>query len=123
MEAPTRSYFSALTAFAQDAIDSVSLSRLDFNPNRTIWEIHGRLGQLDIRLKEIFTQSGRMYSYYVIDLGEVLVGFDNYPDRRALEQKYGQDFRTHLCELIPHKHGLCKVTLECVLSASLHEMV
>lgn len=112
MAEPTRSYFATLTTLVQNVLDEVSLKRLDYNANRALWEIHGSLGQFDIRIKEIFIQSGRMYSYYVISEDEVIVGFDNYPDRRALRQKYGQAFKACLAELIPHKHGPRKTTLE-----------
>ncbi len=53
-----------------------------------------------------------MYSYYLIHDNEVVVGFDNYPDRRALREKYGQNFKFHLSELVAHKHGPRKETLE-----------
>jgi hypothetical protein len=112
MAQPTRRYFATLTALVQKSLDNVSFDRLHFNPDRVIWEVHGSLGRFDIRLKEIFNQSGRMYSYYVIEGDRVVVGFDNYPDRRALRQKYGQGFATHLSELIPHKHTAHKATLE-----------
>ena len=112
MAQPTRRYFTTLTGLAQNALDEISLQRLHLGPDRDIWEVHGSVGQFDIRLKEIFNQSGRMYSYYIINAGQVVAGFDNYPDRRALQQKYGRGFAAHLSELIPHKHGVRKTTLE-----------
>ncbi|MDI6791283.1 MAG: hypothetical protein QME81_00210 [bacterium] len=112
MAQPTRSYFATLTNLVKDVLDKISPRRLDYNPNRALWEVHGSLEQFDIRIKEIFTQSGRIYSYYVISEGEVVVGFDNYPDRRMLRQKYGRVFNVHLEELIPHKHGPRKMTFE-----------
>ncbi len=84
MAEPTRSYFETISSLVQNAFDSISLKRLDFNPYRSIWEVHGSLGESDIRLKEIFTQSGPMYSYYVIREDDVIAGFDNYPDTRML---------------------------------------
>ncbi len=112
MAQPTRRYFATLTELVKSRLDSIRSDKLDTNPNRTVWEVHGFAGQFYIRLKEIFDQSGRKYSYYILDEGTVLVGFDNYPDRRALQQKYGQEFTSHLSELIPHKHGQRKETLE-----------
>ena len=112
MAQPTRRYFASLTSLVQEALYKVSFNRLDFNPDRVIWEAHGSLECFDIRLKEIFTRSGRMYSYYIIKGDDVVVGFDNYPDRRALRQKYGRGFTAHLSQLIPHKHGARKTTLE-----------
>jgi len=112
MAQPTRRYFATLTALVQKFLHNVSFQRLNSNPDRVIWEVHGSWERFDIRLKEIFNQSGRMYSYYVLKEDGVVVGFDNYPDRRALRQKYGQDFTAHLSELIPHKHTAHKATLE-----------
>ncbi len=112
MAQPPRHYFTKLTNLVGSAFNKVTLSRLDYTPQRTIWEMHGSHNEFDLRLKEIFDQSGRLYSYYVLKAGEVVAGFDNYPDRRALQEKYGQSFKTHLGELIPHKHSYRKETLE-----------
>ena len=76
MAQPTRRYFTALTGLAQNALDEISLQRLLLGLDRVIWEVHGSVGQFDIRLKEIFNQSGRMYSYYIINAGQVVVGFE-----------------------------------------------
>lgn len=69
MAQPPRSYFTAITNFAEKALDSVRFTRLEFNPDCTIWEIHGSISKFDIRLKEVFIQAGRMYSYYALDQG------------------------------------------------------
>ena len=100
MAPPTRDYFTTLTNLAQSFLDEISFNQLNLNPERAVWEVHGSVGKYQVRLKEIFNQSGRMYSYYVITGGEVVVGFDNYPDRRVLREKYGRDFKVHLSELI-----------------------
>ncbi len=112
MAQPTRRYFETLTSLVQEALYEIRFNRLHFNPDWVIWEAHGSLECFDVRLKEIFTRSGRMYSYYVIKGNEVVVGFDNYPDRRALRQKYGRGFRAYLSQMIPHRHGAHKSTLE-----------
>lgn len=41
-----------------------------------------------------------------------MLGLDNHADRQALRLKYGEDFALHIHELIPHKHGPDKATLE-----------
>lgn len=64
-----------------------------------------------------------MYSYHVLEQGEVVMGFDNYPDRRALEQKYGEDFTSHLFELIPHMHGPRKQTMALTEEMNLEAFV
>jgi hypothetical protein len=112
MAQPSASYFSTLTDLVQPFLEKVNVQRLDLNPTRALWEVQGNKGHFDIRLKEIFSSTGRMYSYYVLVQGQVLVGFDNYPDKRALQQKYGQDYQQHSSELVPHRHGHLKVSLE-----------
>ncbi len=112
MALPTQNYFATLTQLTEQVLDEVSWHQLDFNSDRALWEIHGSFKQYRIRLKEIFSQSGRMYSYYVIRENKVMVGFDNYPDRRALQQKYGQYYKRHIGKLVPHQHGERKITVQ-----------
>ncbi len=112
MEQPTHSYFESLKNLVYKTLRCISSERLEYNPQRSLWEIHGTLGGFDIFMKEVFIRKGRMYSYYVIREGEVAVGFDNYPDRQALQQKYGKKFTSHIDELIPHRHGQNKTDCE-----------
>lgn len=72
MDAATRSYFATLISSAQNALDSADVVQLNLTPDRAILEIHGVLGQFDIRLKEIVKLAERMYSYYVLSAGEVV---------------------------------------------------
>lgn len=112
MARPSTSYFETLTKLVHKSLDTVTFERLDDKPDRVIWEAHGLQSNYHIRLKEIFNQSGRIYSYYVIYQGDVIIGFDNYPDRRALQEKHGPLYKNHLNTPVPHKHGFRKETLE-----------
>jgi len=112
MDQPTRRYFETLTDLIGKALDNIRLNQIESDSRRTLWELHGSLRESDIFIKEVFIQQGRMYSYYVIRQGEVVVGFDNYPDRKALQLKYGLGFTSHLDELIPHRHDKNKTILE-----------
>lgn len=112
MARPTRSDYAALTARVAKILDSVSLERLEYNSQRVLWEVQGTYRGYYVQLKEIHSTQGRMYSYYVIRAGEVRVGYDNYPDRQALSARYGTAFTSHLNELIPHRHGERKETME-----------
>ncbi len=113
MAEPTRSYFAAITNIAATYLDNIRFNRVDVNSERSVWELYGILSErFDVRLKEIFTQKGRKYSYYIIYENKVLVGFDNYPDIRLLQEKYGAEFVNHIAELIPHRHGRCKMSME-----------
>jgi len=64
-----------------------------------------------------------MYSYYVIQRGHVVVGYDNYPDREALQQKYGAAFTVHLDELIPHQHGPRKATFNLTQEMTVEDLL
>ena len=112
MEQPTHRYFTTLTELIRKATDNIRLNHIESDSRRTLWELHGSLGESDIFIKEVFMQKGRMYSYYLIRKGEVVVGFDNYPDRKALRLKYNLEFASHLDELIPHRHDKNKTILE-----------
>ncbi len=112
MAQPTRDHYAALTARVAAHLATLNFQRLEYNPQRTLWEVHGTLGKYSIRLKEIHSPRGRMYSFYVIYSGNVIIGFDNYPDRQALYAKYQEAFTSHLDELIPHKHTTGKAALE-----------
>ena len=49
---------------------------------------------------------GVRYAYYVLDPdNQVVQGFDNSPDIRAIKLKYGAKYRTHLHERVPHQHA------------------
>ncbi len=108
MAPPDRSYFLDLAQAARQVLDEVTFERLDVGEERAVWELHGIYREAEVHLKEVFNRSGRMYAYYGISEGRVLVGFDNYPDRRALQMNYGADFRMYLGTLLPHRHGADK---------------
>jgi len=123
MAEPARRYFETLNELVETALDGITLKRTDFNPKRSIYEIHGSFGKFQIRIKEIYMQSDRMYSYYVLFENRVIVGFDNYPDIKMLQLKYGKYFVKHISELIPHKHGqnkeICELSNEMFIETFL----
>lgn len=112
MAKTTRSYFEATKEVVDKTLDEITFQRFDISPDRAIFEFHSRIGQYGIRIKEIYSKKWRTYSFYVLSEGKIVVGFDNYPERRALRKKYGRKFKKHLFERIPHKHGLQKSTME-----------
>lgn len=112
MAQSTRDHYAALTAQVAATLDTISFKRFEYNQQRTLWEVHGTWGKYNVRFKEVRSAKGRMYSFYVIDTSNVVIGFDNYPDRQALYAKYQEAFASHLDELIPHKHTANKKTLE-----------
>ncbi len=44
MATPAQSYFTALTRLVGDVLDAINLERLDINPDRALWEVHGMSG-------------------------------------------------------------------------------
>ena len=112
MAQSTRDHYTALTAQVAATLDTISFKRFEYNQQRTLWKVHGTWGKYNVRLKEVHSAKGRMYSFYVIDASSVVIGFDNYPDRQALYANYQEAFASHLDELIPHKHTANKETLE-----------
>ena len=84
----------------------------DVSPIRSRLKLRGRWHQYEIAISEVVLPQRRVYSYYVLKGGEVVVGFDNTADREVLRKVYGSDFGRHLYDLIPHRHGLRKQTCE-----------
>lgn len=104
--------FPDLIKIAREKLENILYERIEQNQQRAIYEIHGVWKNYDIRLKEIYSNEIKMYSYYVLQHRRIILGFDNYPDKQVLKQRYGQQFSKHLSELIAHKHGLDKQTIE-----------
>jgi len=76
-------------------------------------EMSGDYGVYQVRLREIWRADGsRKYAYYVLRQSEVVVGFDNASDPRALRLKYGKDYTRHRLELTPHRHTEGKKAIE-----------
>jgi hypothetical protein len=105
-------HFAAVIDLARQKLDQVEIVQEDISPARAILELQGRLGNYDIRTKEIFSAEGKLYSYYVLREGQVVLGFDNYPDRRVLREKFGRQFAAHLHERVPHRHDQGKSSVE-----------
>jgi hypothetical protein len=112
VDAEIRRHFAAVIDLARQKLDQVEIVQEDISPARAILELHGLLGSYDIRIKEIFSAEGKLYSYYVLREGQVVVGFDNYPDRRVLREEFGRQFVAHLHERVPHRHGQGKGSVE-----------
>jgi len=87
--------------------------RREERPNLALIEMDGTYGVYRVHLREIWqTDSARKYAYYVLHQSDVVIGFDNAPDPRALRLKYGKDYVRHRLELIPHRHTEGKRALE-----------
>jgi hypothetical protein len=76
-----------------------------------------------VAISEVILPQARIYSYYVLEKGEVVVGFDNAADKEVLRKVYGSDFGKHRYDLIPHKHGPKKQTCEITDEMTLNEFL
>ncbi|MBI4791013.1 MAG: hypothetical protein HY782_28620 [Chloroflexi bacterium] len=112
MDADVGAHFEAVVSLARSRLTGTRVIQNEVTANRAILEIHGKFGQLDVRIKEIRSASGNSYSYYLLYAGDVLVGFDNHPDVRVIKKKYGRRYKQFLGKSIPHRHGSRKQTFE-----------
>jgi len=106
-----RADFARIIALARAKLTEVKVEE-QIDPTRAILNIDGRFAEYRVIICETMTPAGRRYSYYVLEQARVLFGFDNHADHHSLRLKYGRRFTSHLHELIPHRHGLDKVTTE-----------
>ena len=68
--------------------------------------MEGTYGTYRIVISEILSPEGRKYAFYVLDKSDVVVmGFDNSPDYKAVRMKYGDQYRQHIGERVPHRHS------------------
>ena len=112
MDRNLRAHFEQVIARAHAHLTSVEIAQNDVTPRRAILEVHGTFRDFDVRIKEIFAASGNLYSYYLLGAGTVIVGWDNYTDLRVIKMKFGNQFKRHMDDLIPHRHGYGKKTVE-----------
>lgn len=119
MDRNPREHFETVIELAHAKLTDVRVLQNDVSSNRAILQIRGKYRSFDVWLKEILLRSGNIYSYYVVKEDTVIVGFDNYPDARILQAKFGKRFRSHLEDLVPHRHGRDKqsITLTNPLNA------
>jgi len=59
----------------------------------------------------LFSDKKRKYRYYILLDDRIEAGFDNSPDPRAIQLKYGKFGKEHAGELVPHLHLADKTRL------------
>ena len=93
MDRDIRAHFESVIKLARARLTNVRVAQNDITIHRAILEIHGKYNNVDVRIKEIYSQTGDLFSYYVLQDGTVLVGFDNYPDVIVIKAKFGNKFK------------------------------
>lgn len=103
---PARRHFDTLVQQAEQSLHSIHIVRLSFGQERALIDLEGMWGEYRIILSEIHrSDTSRRYAYYVLNSeNRMLVGFDNSSDVLAIKMRYGDDWRQHLHEEIPHLH-------------------
>ena len=57
-------------------------------------------------ISEIIETTRRKYAYLLLDTSnDIVVIFDNSPDWKVAQLKYGTNYRVHHRERIPHQHS------------------
>ena len=112
MAADRASAIGKLIEEAEAAFSDVRILVHEHSPIRARVKLRGRWHPYQIAVSEVLLHEARLYSYYVLERGEVVVGFDNAPDSQMLRQIYGAKFSEHQYERIPHKHGFRKQACE-----------
>ena len=119
METAFTQYFDHLIRQFRDAFDQTVVVDRDEKPSRARLELTGTYNQYQVHFLEILLPSSeRKYAYYVLLGDEVIVGFDNAPDPRALRLKYGDDYTHYRLSRVPHCHTDNKATIS--LTEELH---
>ena len=102
--------FAGIIALARARLRQVEVDE-ESDSDRATLTIAGRFDRYRVFIKETVSPLHRRYAFYLLLDDRVMLGLDNHPDRSALRLKYGEDFAAHIHDLIPHRHGLDKITL------------
>ena len=123
MDRNTREHFEKVIELAHAKLTDIHVVQNDISISRAILQLRGNYRSFEVWLKEIQLPSGNIYSYYVIEKNQVVVGFDNYPDAQVLKAKFGRGFRSHSEDRIPHRHGPGKRTVSLTDSIDAKEFL
>jgi len=112
LDPETTDHFARIVELAKAILDNVNVIT-DSTPERAILRIEAEYRGLRVIAAELLVAGKeRKYSYYVLQGNDVVAGFDNSPDPRALRQKYGRIGSLHERMPIPHMHTEGKQDLE-----------
>ena len=110
MDEKTSRHFAEIIELAQSVFENITYE-IDATPDRSILRIEAEYGKYQILVTELFSDGLRKYRYYVLRVDWVEAGFDNAPDPRAINLKYGKIGEEHAGENIPHLHREDKTLL------------
>ena len=110
MDTPSANAFDRIEALARETFEQVKPS-VDFTPERAILRLRAVYGAYQVLVTELLSEGVRQYRYYVLRGEWVEAGFDNSPDPRAIQLKYGRIGADHAGEPVPHLHRADKTQL------------
>lgn len=104
MERNPSRHLEQILARAQETCTNVQVREFDISENRALLQLTADLGVYRIAVTEIVRRASRGYAYYLLRGNQVMLGWDNAPDRTALRLQYGGEFAKHIHQEIPHEH-------------------
>ena len=115
MEKQAEQHFEQILTLAREHFENIQIKTYDISEQRAFLRIEATFGKRRIALTEIVRTTSGAYPYYLLDGDQVILGWDNAPDRQALRLKYDRDFTMHIHDEIPHQHlqdGTATLVLE-----------
>lgn len=95
-------YFDDIIQNAQRLWQNIDYE-INTTPERQILKLTAQYKQHRLFITELWSDQNRKYRCYLLRENEVIAGFDNAPDPRAIKMKYG-GLSDHIGELVPHLH-------------------
>lgn len=116
--------FDEVVALLLRTFSRVVIRRRDESAEVCVFEVECVYGDYRVVVSEILTPDGRKYAFYLLDSqNAIVVGFDNSPDRRAAQLRYGPAYRKHIHERIPHRHDLNRLTIHLTVEMTLSDCI
>lgn len=105
---PPEKHIQTVIAQAEQVLTEVRIIRHNVNSSRALIDLEGIWQSYRIVVSEIHRPDGtRRYTYYVLDKdNQHIHRFDNTGDKKAIELRYGADWKAHQYEEIPHQHDM-----------------
>ncbi len=99
-------HIEKLIAQAKEFLTDVKIIRYELSQQRAIVDLEGNWKNYRIIVSEIYRlNKGIRYAYYILNKNQSIVhAFDNSLDNKAIRQKYGSEWKSHIHEEIPHQH-------------------
>jgi hypothetical protein len=106
MEKPSYETLDRLISQLAQNFGEIEVKRRVVTPDVAILDVECVYHTFRVIISEIIETGKRKYAYLLLDTSnDVVVIFDNSPDWKVAQLKYGVDYRTHCREWIPHQHS------------------